>query len=71
MVCFLEKLNFTFFYKKSPNIETFDLSTLYTLEFSMKMKKHILKINNSQRIALKMIEIVTSLNRVVGHQLTC
>jgi hypothetical protein len=42
-------------------METFDLSMLYTLEFSMKMKKNLLKIDNSQRIALKMIGNVTSL----------
>jgi hypothetical protein len=42
-------------------METFDLSMLYALEFSMKMKKNLLKIDNSQRIALKMIGNVTSL----------
>jgi hypothetical protein len=47
--------------KKTPNMETFDLSMLYALEFSMKMKKNLLKIDNSQRIALKMIGNVTSL----------
>jgi hypothetical protein len=47
--------------KQPPNMETFDLSMLYALEFSMKMKKNLLKIDNSQRIALKMIGNVSSL----------
>jgi hypothetical protein len=47
--------------KQPPNMETFDLSMLYALEFSMKMKKNLLKIDNSQRIALKMIGNATSL----------
>jgi hypothetical protein len=58
---FWKSLNLVLLQKKTPNMETFDLSMLYALEFSMKMKKNLLKIDNSQRIALKMIGNVTSL----------